>query len=204
MFYSLTGKIIHKDEQSVALLVGGVGFKCFTTRSTIARINASSNQEETLFTYLNVREDALDLFGFYTNEELDAFKLLLGVSGVGPKAALAILSELTPDNFAVAVASGDTKAITQANGVGPKLAQRIVLELKDKITNVSFVSEESSNISSAVSQVSAKSNSQEAIAALTALGYTQTEASVAISKLDQSLSVEDLIKGALKNMALRF
>lgn len=204
MFYSLTGKIIHKDEQSVALLVGGVGFKCFTTRSTIARINASSNQEETLFTYLNVREDALDLFGFYTNEELDAFKLLLGVSGVGPKAALAILSELTPDNFAVAVASGDTKSITQANGVGPKLAQRIVLELKDKITNVSFVSEESSNISSAVSQVSAKSNSQEAIAALTALGYTQTEASVAISKLDQSLSVEDLIKGALKNMTLRF
>ena len=204
MFYSLTGKIIHKDEQSVALLVGGVGFKCFTTRSTLAKINASNNHEETLFTYLNVREDALDLFGFYTNEELDAFKLLLGVSGVGPKAALAILSELTPDSFAVAVASGDTKAITQANGVGPKLAQRIVLELKDKIANVSFISEESSSISSAVSQVSAKSNSQEAIAALTALGYTQTEASVAISKLDQSLSVEDLIKGALKNMTLRF
>lgn len=204
MFYSLTGKIIHKDEQSVALLVGGVGFKCFTTRSTLARINASGNSEETLFTYLNVREDALDLFGFYTNEELDAFKLLLGVSGVGPKAALAILSELTPDSFAVAVASGDTKAITQANGVGPKLAQRIVLELKDKIANVSFISEESSNISSAVSQVASKSNSQEAIQALTALGYTQTEASVAISKLDQSLSVEDLIKGALKNMTLRF
>ncbi len=204
MFYSLTGKIIHKDEQSVALLVGGVGFKCFTTRSTLAKINASSNQEETLFTYLNVREDALDLFGFYTNEELDAFKLLLGVSGVGPKAALAILSELTPDSFAVAVASGDTKAITAANGVGPKLAQRIVLELKDKISNVSFISEESSNISNAVSQVSAKSNAQEAIAALTALGYTQTEASVAISKLDQSHSVEDLIKGALKNMTLRF
>ena len=204
MFYSLTGKIIHKDEQLVALLVGGVGFKCFTTRSTLAKINASSNQEETLFTYLNVREDALDLFGFYTNEELDAFKLLLGVSGVGPKAALAILSELTPDNLAVAVASGDTKAITQANGVGPKLAQRIVLELKDKIANVSFISEESSNISSAVSQVSAKSNAQEAIQALTALGYTQTEASVAISKLEQSLSVEDLIKGALKNMTFRF
>ena len=204
MFYSLTGKIIHNDDQSVALLVGGVGFKCFTTRSTLAKLNASSSREETLFTYLNVREDALDLFGFYTNEELDAFKLLLGVSGVGPKAALAILSELTPDSFAVAVASGDTKAITQANGVGPKLAQRIVLELKDKIANVGFISEESSNISSAVAQVNSKSNSQEAIAALTALGYTQTEASLAISKLDQSLSVEDLIKGALKNMTLRF
>ncbi len=204
MFYSLTGKIIHKDEQSVALLVGGVGFKCFTTRSTLSKVNALNNSEETLFTYLNVREDALDLFGFYTAEELDAFKMLLGVSGVGPKAALAILSELTPDSFAVAVASGDTKAITQANGVGPKLAQRIVLELKDKIASVSFISEESSNISSAVAQVNSKSNSQEAIAALTALGYTQTEASLAISKLDQSLSVEELIKGALKNMTLRF
>ncbi len=204
MFYSLTGKIIYKDENSVAVLCGGVGFKCFTTRSTLAKISASTNSEETLFTHLNVREDALDLFGFCTNEELDAFKLLLGVSGVGPKAALAILSELTPDSFAVAVASGDTKAITQANGVGPKLAQRIVLELKDKIANVSFISEESSNISGAVSQVASNSNAQEAIAALTALGYTQTEASVAISKLAPTLSVEELIKNALKNMTLRF
>jgi Holliday junction DNA helicase RuvA len=85
----------------------------------------------TLFTHLNVREDALDLFGFITEEELEAFKLLISVSGVGPKAALAILSELTPDAFAVAVASGDTKAITAANGVGPKLAQRVIMELKD-------------------------------------------------------------------------
>jgi Holliday junction DNA helicase RuvA len=145
-----------------------------------------------------------DLFGFYTNEELDAFKLLLSVSGVGPKAALAILSELTPDSFAIAVASGDEKAITQANGVGPKLAQRVIMELKDKITSVSFVSEESGSLSNAVAAVGSKSNTQEAIAALTALGYSQTEASVAISKLESTLSVEDLIKGALKNMTLRF
>lgn len=204
MFYSLTGEIIHKDDQSVALLCGGVGFKCFTTRTSLAKINATNIKEVTLFTYLNVREDALDLFGFYTNEELDAFKLLIGVSGVGPKAALAILSELTPDSFAVAVASGDTKAITQANGVGPKLAQRIVLELKDKISSVSFISEESSAVSSAVSAVASKNNTSEAIAALTALGYSQTEASVAVSKLNPELSVEDLIKGALKNMTLRF
>lgn len=204
MFYSLTGNVIFKDEQIVALNVGGVGFKCFTTRSTIAKINANEKSEITLFTYLNVREDALDLFGFYTNEELEAFKLLLSVSGVGPKAALAILSELTPDSFAVAVASGDSKAITMANGVGPKLAQRVIMELKDKITSVSFVSEESSSLSNAVASVSSKSNTQEAIQALSALGYSQTEASVAISKLDPSLSVEDLIKGALKNMTLRF
>lgn len=203
MFYSLTGKIIHKGEQSVAVSCGGVGFKCFTTRNTLSKLSLNNN-DVTLFTHLNVREDALDLFGFATEEELEAFKMLIGVSGVGPKAALAILSELTPDSFAVAVASGDSKAITAANGVGPKLAQRVIMELKDKIANVSFISDESSAVSSAVNTVNNMSNTAEAVAALTALGYSQTEASVAISKLSPTLSVEELIKGALKNMTLRF
>ncbi len=203
MFYSLTGKIIHKSEQSVAVSCGGVGFKCFTTRTTLSKLSGV-NGEVTLFTHLNVREDALDLFGFITEEELEAFKLLIGVSGVGPKAALAILSELTPDAFAVAVASGDAKAITAANGVGPKLAQRVIMELKDKIAGVSFISEESSAVSGAVSAVNNMSNTAEAIAALTSLGYSQTEASVAVSKLSPDMSVEDLIKHALKGMTLRF
>ena len=203
MFYSLTGKIIYKDEQSVAISCGGVGFKCFATRNSLAKLSLQ-NGDVTVFTHLNVREDALDLFGFATNDELDAFKLLITVSGVGPKAALAILSELTPDAFAVAVASGDAKAITAANGVGPKLAQRVIMELKDKIANVSFISEESSSVSSAVNTANSMGNTSEAIAALTALGYSQTEASVAVSKLSPNLSVEELIKGALKNMTLRF
>ncbi len=203
MFYSLTGKIIYKDEQTIAISCGGVGFKCFTTRNSLAKLSLQSG-EVTVFTHLNVREDALDLFGFATNDELDAFKLLISVSGVGPKAALAILSELSPDAFAVAVASGDTKAITAANGVGPKLAQRVIMELKDKIANVGFISEESSSVSNAVNTVNSMSNTSEAIAALTALGYSQTEASVAVSKLSPNLSVEELIKGALKNMTLRF
>lgn len=203
MFYSLTGKIIYKDEQAIAISCGGVGFKCFTTRNSLAKLSLQSG-EVTVFTHLNVREDALDLFGFATSDELDAFKLLISVSGVGPKAALAILSELTPDAFAVAVASGDSKAITAANGVGPKLAQRVIMELKDKITNVSFISEESSSVSSAVNTANSMSNTSEAIAALTALGYSQTEASVAVSKLSPNLSVEELIKGALKNITLRF
>ncbi len=203
MFYSLTGKIIYKDEQTVAISCGGVGFKCFTTRNSLAKLSLQSG-EVTVFTHLNVREDALDLFGFATNDELDAFKLLITVSGVGPKAALAILSELTPDAFAVAVASGDAKAITAANGVGPKLAQRVIMELKDKIANVSFISEESSSVSNAVNTANSMSNTSEAIAALTALGYSQSEASVAVSKLQPNLSVEELIKGALKNMTLRF
>ena len=203
MFYSLTGKIIHKTDQSVAVSCGGVGFKCFTTRTTLSKLS-SKVDDVTLFTHLNVREDALDLFGFITEEELEAFKLLISVSGVGPKAALAILSELTPDAFAVAVASGDTKAITAANGVGPKLAQRVIMELKDKIAGVSFISEESSAVSGAVNAVNNMSNTAEAIAALTALGYSQTEASVAVSKLSPDMSVEDLIKQALKGMTLRF
>ena len=203
MFYSLTGKIIYKDEQTVAISCGGVGFKCFTTRNSLAKLSLQSG-DVTVFTHLNVREDALDLFGFATNDELDAFKLLITVSGVGPKAALAILSELTPDAFAVAVASGDSKAITAANGVGPKLAQRVIMELKDKIANVSFISEESSSVSNAVNTANSIGNTSEAIAALTALGYSQTEASVAVSKLSPNLSVEELIKGALKNMTLRF
>lgn len=202
MFYSLSGEIIFKDEQSFAISCGGVGFKCFATRKTLAAL--SLNNKTTVFTHLNVREDALDLFGFSSQEELDAFKLLVSVSGVGPKAALAILSELSPDSFAVAVASGDSKAITAANGVGPKLAQRIIMELKDKISTASFVSDESSTISNAVNTANSMSNTAEAIAALTALGYSQSEASVAVSKLSPSLSVEDLIKGALKNMTLRF
>lgn len=202
MFYSLSGEIIFKDEQSFAISCGGVGFKCFATRKTLATL--SLNNKTTVFTHLNVREDALDLFGFSSQEELDAFKLLVSVSGVGPKAALAILSELSPDSFAVAVASGDSKAITAANGVGPKLAQRIIMELKDKISTASFVSDESSTISNAVNTANSMSNTAEAIAALTALGYSQSEASVAVSKLSPSLSVEDLIKGALKNMTLRF
>ena len=203
MFYSLTGKIIFKDEQNVVISCGGVGFKCQTTRNTLSALSLQEG-EVTVFTHLNVREDALDLFGFSTKEELDAFKMLITVSGVGPKAAIAILSELSPDNLAVAIASGDSKAITRANGVGPKLAQRIVMELKDKISNVSFISEESISVSNAVNSVNNMSNTAEAIAALTALGYSQTEASVAVSKLSPTLSVEELIKGALKNMTLRF
>ena len=203
MFHSLTGKLIYIGEQSFAISCGGVGFRCFATRNSLSALNGR-NSDVTGFTHLNVREDALDLFGFLTEQELDAFKLLIGVSGVGPKAALAILSELSPDAFAIAVASGDSKAITAANGVGPKLAQRVIMELKDKISNVSFVSEQSVATSAAVNAVNNMSNTSEAIAALTALGYSQSEASVAVSKLSPDLSVEELIKGALKNMTLRF
>ena len=126
MFYSITGKVVYTDESSVALDCNGVAFRLYTTLNTLKKC-APLGQEQTLFTHLNVREDALDLFGFADKGELDCFKMLTGVSGVGPKAGLAILSQLTPDMLAVSVAGGDVKAITAAQGVGPKIAQRIVL-----------------------------------------------------------------------------
>lgn len=196
MFYSLTGNIIYKDENSVALSCGGVAFRCFSTYNTLRKVTEKGG-EVTLFTLLNVREDSLDLYGFYNTDELDVFKLLIGVSGIGPKAALSILSEFTPDSLAVSVASGDSKSLTKAQGIGAKLAQRIVLELKDKLGSYKG-GDETANLSD-ISAISKMSNTQSAVSALVELGYSQTEAALAVSRLDPSLSDEELIKAALKS-----
>lgn len=195
MFYSLTGTVIMQDLSSVAISCGGVGFLCQTTANTLRDVQ--QGKELTVYTHLNVREDALDLFGFSTQYELEWFRHLIGVTGVGPKAALAILSQLTPDKLALCISSGDVKAITRANGVGPKIAQRVILELKDKAKSALSGTQSDSNYD-AVAAVQDLPNTGEAIAALTMLGYSQSEASVAVSKLDPSLSVQDLIRGALK------
>lgn len=199
MFYSITGRVVYLDTQSVALETGGVAFKCSTTLTTLKRIGEKGSTA-TLYTYLNVREDALDLFGFYTEQELECFKLLISVSGVGPKAALAILSELTPDKLALCLATGDSKSITRAQGVGPKLAQRVVLELKDKLAKGLELPADSPEIQAA-GLAAADGNASEAVSALVMLGYSQSEAAVAVSKLDNTLPVEDLIKQALKQLA---
>ena len=136
MLYSLTGKLAHTEPGLAVIDVGGVAFKCFTSMGTL-RALPRLGEKATLFTYLNVREDALDLFGFATQGELNCFKLLTAISGVGPKVGMAILSELTPEDVALAAAAGDAKRFTRVSGVGPKLAQRIVLELKDKVTSFS-------------------------------------------------------------------
>ncbi|MDD6021094.1 MAG: Holliday junction branch migration protein RuvA [Acutalibacteraceae bacterium] len=194
MFYSLTGEIVYKDASSVAISCGGVAFRCSVTLTTLNELSDKKGAV-TLFTYLSVRDDALELFGFYDESELDCFKMLISVSGVGPKAALAILSQLTPDRLALAVSAGDVKAITKAQGVGPKIAQRVVLELKDKMkTGPSSGTGENF----AQSQMLLESNTAEAVEALVMLGYSQSEASAAVAKLDHSLSVEKLITQALK------
>lgn len=199
MFYSISGKIVNTDAASVAVQCGPVAFSCATSLNTLKRIG-SVGSEVLLYTYLNVKEDALDLFGFYDKKELECFKLLITVTGVGPKAALAILSQLEPEKLALCVASGDAKTITKAQGVGAKLAQRVVLELKDKFKadsgNISFGDDVQ-----AAGIVSASSNCEEAVSALEMLGYSRSQASAAVGKLDSSKTTEQLIKDALKILA---
>ena len=154
-------------------------------------------EEVTLFTHLNVREDALDLFGFSTQYELTWFRHLIGVTGVGPKAALAILSTMMPEKLALVISSGDVKAITRAQGVGPKIAQRVILELKDKARTA--MSGRDSGVSfEEITAANELPNTGEAIAALSMLGYSQTEASVAVSKIDPALPTQEIIRQALK------
>ena len=198
MFYSLTGKIVFADEYSVAVECGGVAFRVSTSLNTLKKVTGLRDTV-TLYTYLSVREDAIELFGFSDNAELEYFKMLIGVSGVGPKAAIAILSTFTPEDISFSIASGDVKRITSAPGVGPKLAQRIVLELKDKMTKLVPSKMSSSDfIQSVIADTSG--NKAEAVSALIALGYSQTEASQAISKLDPNEKVELLVKQALKQL----
>jgi Holliday junction DNA helicase, RuvA subunit len=194
MIYSLNGIVTHTEPGFAVIECGGVGFKCQTTANTLKKLPKIGAQTR-LFTYLNVREDALDLFGFADESELGCFKMLISVSGVGPKAALSILSETTPEKFALYVASGDAKALTRAQGVGSKIAQRIVLELKDKVSN------EQAALGFADLPVSASGNAEEAVNALMVLGYSRSEASLAVGKSESSQPVEEIIRQALKLLA---
>ena len=155
------------------------------------------SEKATLYTYLNVREDALDLFGFATKGERSCFKLLTAISGVGPKVGLASLSQLTPEDVAMAAAAGDAKRFTKASGVGPKLAQRIVLELKDKVKDLSGGVALEGTPQPGGPSVSG--NASQAVNALVTLGYSASEAAAAVGKLDSSLSPEELIRLALKS-----
>lgn len=198
MIATLNGKLIIKEFNYVVVECGGVGLKCFVTQNTHATIG-SVGDSVFLYTYLAVREDALDLYGFAEIQELEVFKLITSVSGVGSKIGLAILSEFSPDKIMLYIASGDAKSLTAASGVGIKLAQRIVLELKDKVGSIT-VGDMSFDVN-AVSNVVTNSSSKEAIEALVSLGYSQSEASLAVGKLDQTLDTNQLIKQALKSLA---
>lgn len=199
MIYSLRGALAAIEQNFVVVECAGVGYGVRTTMNTVGAL-PKKGSEVLLYTYLNVREDAVELFGFLTQNELSCFRMLTSVNGVGPKAALGILSELAPDRLLLAIAAGDAKAITRAQGVGPKLASRIVLELKDKI--------QTDNLASGLSEIgrvtdSPQSGAGEAVSALVALGYSQSEAAAAAARFAPDTPVQEIIKGALRNLSAR-
>lgn len=198
MIATLSGKLIIKEQNYIVVECGGVGFKCYVTRQTHTTAG-NIGDNVFLYTYLSVREDALDLYAFASNNELETFKLITSVSGVGLKIGLSILSEFAADKILLYIASGDAKSLTAASGVGIKLAQRIVLELKDKVGSIA--ADDTAFDVAAIGNAVNHNNSKEAIEALVSLGYTQSEASFAVSRLDSSLDTNVLIKQALKSLA---
>ena len=202
MIYCLTGKIVKKSMSAVVLSCGGVGYYAQCPAS-VAGALPGVGKEATLYTVMSVTENDVSLYGFATEEQQACFEMLTAVSGVGPKVGLAILSVMEPQRVALAISAGDHKAFKAASGVGPKLAQRIVLELKDKVAKgfVDGISLE--DVAGAASVEPATQSASQAIAALVSLGYSQSEAALAISKIDAALPVEEIIKLALRSMAGR-
>ncbi len=195
MIAFVSGKVEALEENAVIIDTGSIGYRVYMSPYGLSGLTVGSQVK--IYTYLKVAEDAMDLYGFLTSEEISMFRRIISVSGAGPKAGLAILSVLRPAEFALAVVTGDFKAITRAQGVGPKLAQKIVLELKDKLDNSDFIKQ--ADESQAFVPVS-KDHGNEAIEALCALGYTQSEAARAVSSAEGS-NVSEIITSALKILA---
>ena len=199
MFYYVSGPVAEIGPGMAVIDCGGVGYGCATTNYTLSQLKKGSPAK--LYTYLNVREDAVELFGFADQSELRSFRMLIGVSGVGPRAALSILSAVTPQQLALAVVTGDEKALTAANGIGKKTAQRIILELKDKLASEEAVVSGKGGTAAAAAAGLPHSKKSEATAALAVLGYGSAEIAGALKGIDMdALSLEDIIRQALKKM----
>ena len=196
MFCYVSGTVAHVEPYLAVIDCGGVGYACKTTSTTISQLQVGKANK--LYTYLHVGEGIFDLYGFSTQGELGSFKQLIGVSGVGPKAALAILSVCTPQGLAMAVITGDEKALIAAPGIGKKIAQRIILELKDKLTK----EQQEIGMPTAPGIVAGeKSKAVEAAAALAVLGYTQQDIAVAMKGVDvENLPLEEIVRQSLKKM----
>ena len=199
MFYYLDGTVAYIEANLAVIDCGGVGYACAATNHTLAHLKQGARAK--LYTYLNVKEDAMDLFGFYTQNELNSFKMLIGVSGVGPKAALAILSAATPDQLALAVVTGDEKALTAAPGIGKKIAQRIILELKDKIAKQPGGEIDRAGGKGAPAAVALSNKAADAAQALAVLGYSGQEINAALKGIDvEHLPLEEIVRQSLKKM----
>ncbi|HHV96911.1 MAG TPA: Holliday junction branch migration protein RuvA [Clostridiaceae bacterium] len=200
MLSYIKGKLEHKDIDHVIVDVNGIGFKILTSLSTIQSLKEIGSEVK-IYTYLQVREDNLSLFGFATVEELKMLELLLKVSGIGPKVALSIISNLSPSKFSLAIITDDVKTLSKVPGVGKKTAQRIILELKDKIKKEQKDVISYSEASETIDMDKKDTKASEAIAALMVLGYTALEASRAVSAVySEELDLEDIIKNSLKKL----
>ena len=202
MFYYIKGKLVLNEISQVVIDVGGVAYSMTVSANTQAAVSSKSfngESEVTLYTHLSVREDGLDLFGFHDLTELNMFKMLISVSGIGPKAAMSILSHMTPDSIAYAIISDDKKTISKAPGVGPKTAARIILELKDKVKGGSTVTSEDTPIIASTQSNSTKHS--EAVDALTVLGFHRSSAEEVLRTIDvANTELEDIIREALKKL----
>lgn len=199
MFYYVEGTVAHMGPYLAVIDCGGVGYACRTTAFSQSKLIVG--QKGKLYTYLNVREDAMELYGFATENEKNCFELLLSVSGVGPKAALSILSATTPDRLAMSIVTGDEKTLTAAPGIGKKIAQRIILELKDKLAKGQLNSGAGESYGGTGVTVIPENKAGEASAALAVLGYSSSEITVALKGIDvENLKLEEIIKQALKRM----
>ena len=199
MFYYLNGTVAEILPYLAVIDCGGVGYACRTTNTTLASLKKGKPGK--LYTYLNVGEDIFELYGFATQNELNSFKLLLGVSGVGPKAALSILSAGTPESLAMAIVTGDEKTLTAAQGVGKKIAQRIILELKDKMSKETAASLDFSGGKGASAPAVFSNKATDAAQALAVLGYSSQEVSQALRGIDmENLPLEEIIRQSLKKM----
>ena len=207
MYYYIRGELVASTLNMAVVDAGGVGYKMTVSENTYRALprRTDKNPTVTLYTYLSVREDGIELFGFINERELSSFKMLLSVSGVGPKAAMSILSLLTPEKFALAVCTEDKKTISKASGIGPKTAARIILELRDKLMKETSIDEDLSaavlDHSAEAAGAPARGKLSEAMDALLVLGYSRAEAQNALKTIDtQTLALEDIIKEALKKL----
>lgn len=201
MISYIRGEFVAVEKEKVIIDVGGVGYGIFMPESAMGLLPQIGNEVK-LHTYLNVREDAMQLFGFLTRDDLEIFKLLIGVSGIGPKGGLSILSKLTADDLRFAIMSGDSKAISAAPGIGKKTAEKVIIELKDKLDIEEILNPSDSETKSAIKMDgSANEIQSEAVQALVALGYGSTESLKAVNKVNsENMAVEEVLKQALKNL----
>lgn len=200
MFYSITGKVIHTDAGSVVLEAGGIGYRLTVSGRTLGyAADGASKGDVRLYTYLSVREDGIELFGFRDESELDLYKKLISVSGVGPKMGIALLSALSPEEIALAVGGGDYRMLTRAQGVGKRTAERIILELRDKLGAMPAGGGAEDIGAAAAPQDPGKA--EDAESTLLVLGYGRAEIAAALRGIDmQALSLEGIIKAALKKL----